>query len=280
MTEVAQAMTIRVKYDELAQGAHAIDLMSFGESIQGLSKILSTVGEFTINGKYIRKYSAHTVKVITDAKLSPGSIDLTVLLVGASSGLLGSVITPLLQYILSRKDKKEMEHLAKALEQALAQNKELAENSQKMTESLLKTIERMADSLSKASVETMAPIGKSCGKISLFDGNETTPFVTADKTLKEYLSEESESSIEEPNTYTGTLTELDKITGTCKITLSNDEDDTRIAAEIWDPSFKLERENVYITSFSKDQPITFTAKSQLDKDGNIVKFFISDAKTT
>lgn len=280
MTEVAQAMTIRVKYDELAQGAHAIDLMSFGESIQGLSKILSTVGEFTINGKYIRKYSAHTVKVITDAKLSSGSIDLTVLLVGASSGLLGSFITPLLQYILSRKDKKEMEHLAKALEQALAQNKELAENSQKMTESLLKTIERMADGLSKASVETMAPIGKSCGKISLFDGNETTPFVTADKTLKEYLSEESESSIEEPNTYTGTLTELDKITGTCKITLSNDEDDTRIAAEIWDPSFKLERENVYITSFSKDQPITFTAKSQLDKDGNIVKFFISDAKTT
>lgn len=131
MTAVTQAMTIRVKYDELVQGAHAIDLMSFGESIQGLSKILSTVGEFTINGKYIRKYSAHTVRVTTDAKLLPGSIDLTVLLVGASSGLLGSVITPLLQYILSRKDKKEMEHLAKALEQALAQNKELAENSQK-----------------------------------------------------------------------------------------------------------------------------------------------------
>ncbi len=280
MTAVTQAMTIRVKYDELVQGAHAIDLMSFGESIQGLSKILSTVGEFTINGKYIRKYSAHTVRVTTDAKLLPGSIDLTVLLVGASSGLLGSVITPLLQYILSRKDKKEMEHLAKALEQALAQNKELAENSQKMTESLLKTIERMADGLTKASVETMAPIGKSCGKIALFDGNETTPFVTADKSLKEYLSEESESSIEESSTYSGTLTELDKITGTCKITLSNDEDDTRIAAEIWDPSFKLERENVYITSFSKDQPITFTAKSQLDKDGNIVKFFISDAKVS
>lgn len=280
MTAVTQVMTIRVKYDELVQGAHAIDLMSFGESIQGLSKILSTVGEFTINGKYIRKYSAHTVRVTTDAKLLPGSIDLTVLLVGASSGLLGSVITPLLQYILSRKDKKEMEHLAKALEQALAQNKELAENSQKMTESLLKTIERMADGLTKASVETMAPIGKSCGKIALFDGNETTPFVTADKSLKEYLSEESESSIEESSTYSGTLTELDKITGTCKITLSNDEDDTRIAAEIWDPSFKLERENVYITSFSKDQPITFTAKSQLDKDGNIVKFFISDAKVS
>lgn len=280
MTAVTQAMTIRVKYDELVQGAHAIDLMSFGESIQGLSKILSTVGEFTINGKYIRKYSAHTVRVTTDAKLLPGSIDLTVLLVGASSGLLGSVITPLLQYILSRKDKKEMEHLAKALEQALAQNKELAENSQKMTESLLKTIERMADGLTKASVETMSPIGKSCGKIALFDGNETTPFVTADKSLKEYLSEESESSIEESSTYSGTLTELDKITGTCKITLSNDEDDTRIAAEIWDPSFKLERENVYITSFSKDQPITFTAKSQLDKDGNIVKFFISDAKVS
>ena len=61
-----------------------------------------------------------------------------------------------------------MEYLAKALEQTLAQNKELAENSQKISESLLRTIERMSDGLAKANLEAMSPVGRSCGKISLF----------------------------------------------------------------------------------------------------------------
>lgn len=57
-----------------------------------------------------------------------------------------------------------MEHLAKALEQTLSQNKELMENSQKISESLLKTIEKMSDGLTEASIEAMSPIGRSCGK--------------------------------------------------------------------------------------------------------------------
>ena len=273
-----QPIAITIKYDGLVQGAHTIDLLSFGESLQGLSKILSTVGQFSIDGKYIRKYCAHSVKVVTEAKLSPGSIDITALLIGASSGLLGALITPLLQYILSRKDKKEMEYLAKALEQTLAQNKELAENSQKISESLLRTIERMSDGLAKANLEAMSPVGRSCGKISLFNSGESQPFVIVDKEFKDFLTSQETPSIDESNTYVGTITELDKLTGTCKISLIGDDDDSpRTPAEILDPSFRLEKNNVYIAAFSADSPISFTAKSQLDKDGNIVKFFISDA---
>lgn len=172
-----------------------------------------------------------------------------------------------------------MEHLAKALEQTLSQNKELMENSQKISESLLKTIEKMSDGLTKASIEAMSPIGRSCGKISLFKPGESQPFVTADKELKSYLVSQETPSIEESGTYTGTITELDKIAGTCKISLLDDDDDSpRTAAGILDPSFRLEKNNIYIVLFSSDSPISYTAKSQLDKDGNIVKFFISDAK--
>lgn len=46
-----QPIAITIKYDGLVQGAHTIDLLSFGESLQGLSKILSTVGQFSIDGK-------------------------------------------------------------------------------------------------------------------------------------------------------------------------------------------------------------------------------------
>lgn len=278
MTVENQSLAITIKYDDLVQGSHTIDLMSLGESLQGLSKILSTVGQFAIDGKYIRRYSAHAVKVVTEAKLSPGSVDITAILIGASSGLLGAMVTPLLQYILSRKDKKEMEYLAKALEQTLAQNKELMENSQKISESLLRTIQRMTDGLSKASLEAMSPIGRSCGKISLSESGRNVPFVTVDKELKDFLTWQETPSIEVSNNYIGTITELDKVTGTCKISLADDDDDTlRTPAEILDPSFWLEKKNVYITAFSNDAQISFTAKSQIDKDGNIVKFFISDA---
>lgn len=274
-------ISITIKYDDLSRGEHAIDLLSFGESLQGISKILSTVGQFAISGKYIKKYSAHSVRVTTEAKLTPGSIDITTLLVGASSGLFGALITPLLQYILSRKDKKEMEYLAKALEQTLAQNKEFSENSQKMTESLLRTIEKMSDGLTKASIEAMSPIGRSCGTISMSTTGNAKPFVTIDKSLKDFVSTQDAPSIEDTNTYTGLITELDKVSGTCKITLiGDDEDAARTPAEILDPAFRIEKNNVYVYAFSCDAPIKFTAKSQIDKDGNIVKFFISDAHTS
>lgn len=134
-----------------------------------------------------------------------------------------------------------MQTLAKAVEQVLARNKDLLEHSQKITDELSKTVERMAASLSKATHDIKVTVAGS-------------------------------------KTFTGTITEIDKVTGTCKIMLENDEEHTRIPAEIWDPCFKLEKDNVYIVSFSRGLPVTFTAKSQLDNDGNIFKFFISDAK--
>lgn len=171
-----------------------------------------------------------------------------------------------------------MEHLAKALEQALAQNKEYAENAHRMQGTMMRTIDKMADGLTKAASDAMSPIGKSCGTVSLYRDGETVPFVSMDKALKDYIQAQTESSVEESKTYSGVLSELDKVTGTCKITLEDDEEESRITAEILDPSFRLEKSNAYLKSFTTDVPLSFTAKALLDKDGNIVKFFISDAQ--
>lgn len=265
-----------IKYEGLALGEHEIDLASLGESLQGFAKILATAGYFVASGHYVRQYSAQNVKVTTNAGLNPGSIEIiaTIKALFQSSlfsGSVGAVLGALTQYLLSRKDKKEMEHLAEALKQSLEQNKELAENSQEMVGRLLDTIDKMADGLSNAQRQALSPIGKSCKTISVLDGKGK--LVTADKNLKDYFEKDQQIEITEPQKFEGVLVELDKENGNCKLRTESGE---RFLGTITDPSLHIPG-NVYIKSFFDDRPIVATAKAQLNKDGEVTKLFISDA---
>lgn len=263
-----------IKYEGLALGEHAIDLASLGESLQGFSKILATAGHFVATGQYVRQYSTQSVMVTTDATLRPGSIELMAtvvpiiknpLFIACASATLGAVV----QYVLSRKDKKEMEHLAAALKQALEQNKELADNSKQLSDQLMTTINRMADGLIAASRQAVAPVGRSCKSISIIKDKKN--LVTAGPEFKSSVTHADEgiSSLQE---YQGIISELDKETGNCKLSVDSN---VRINGVISDPALALPG-NAYIESFVRDQLITVTAKAQIDKDGNVTKLFISD----
>lgn len=267
-----------IKYDGLTMGEHAIDLASLGESLQGFAKILATAGHFVTTGQYARQYSAQEVSVTTDARLSPGSIEIlaTIQAIAESSlfsGAAGAIFAVVVQRLLSRNDAKEMEHLAAALKEALALNKELAENAQRINERLITTVERMNDGLSAARREAMAPIGKSCKTITILDKDQN-PVVTADSGIKNYWTSNQGITVTKPQTFEGRLTELDKQTGACKLSIDSNE---RWSGKISDPLL-FEPGNVYLTAFAQDLPLRVTAKATLDKDGGVQSLYISDAE--
>lgn len=266
-----------IKYDGLVLGEHTIDLASLGESLQGFAKILATAGHFIATGQFARQYSQQSVKVTTDANLEKGSIDVVAyisgitaspLFIGCSSTAFGAVVT----YLFNRKDKIEMEHLSNALEKALEQNKELAENAQNMSIRLVDTINRMADGLLSARRQALSPVGKTCSRVVVGERDKTN-LVSIDAEKKRALEQDTEEKVCAVSKYEGILTELDKETGNCKLSVETGE---RIPGLISDPSLKL-RSNVYIRSFAEDLIICVTAKAQIGRDGEVSKLFISDA---
>ncbi len=132
-----------------------------------------------------------------------------------------------------------MKYLASALKQVLEQNKELADNSQRLRDQLMAVISRIADTATVANRQAAIHTGEGIGPLQ---------------------------------EYEGVISELDKENGNCKLTVDSN---TRINGVISDPALALPG-NVYIESFVRDQLITVTAKAHIDKDGNITKLFISD----
>lgn len=255
----------------MTRGEHEIDLAELGESLQGFSKVLACAGHFITTGQVNRQYGKLAVKVSTNANLEAGCIEIPVWITSWASelfsGFAGAVLSAVVAYILSRRGKEEMEHLSKALEQSLNQNKELQDR-------LLSTIDKLADSLSAANRQALAPIGKSCRTIALMDEQKTADVLKVDETLKRVIDKQPDAEISPEEEFTGTITELDLVNGSCKVSLI-DGDGERINGVITDPVL-MQPENVYLTAFSSRSEITFRAKVQLSREGDIVKFFISD----
>lgn len=261
-----------IQYDGLTRGEHEIDLAELGESLQGFSKVLACAGHFITTGQVNRQYGKLTVKVSTNANLEAGCIEIPVWITNCASeifsGFAGAVLSAVVAYILSRRGKEEMEHLSKALEQSLNQNKDLQDK-------LLSTIDKLADSLSAANRQALAPIGKSCRTIALMDEKKSADVLKVDETLKRVIDKQPDAQISPEEEFTGTISELDLVNGSCKVSLT-DGDGERINGVITDPVLMMPK-NVYLTAFSNRSELTFRAKVQLSREGDIVKFFISDS---
>lgn len=269
----SQTLQYFIQYDGLSLGEHSIDLADLGESLQGFSKVLACAGNFIQSGQFNRRYSALNVSVSTSANLEAGCIEIPVWITANApelfSGFAGSVLTAVVAYVLSKRGKEEMEHLAAALKQSLSQNQELQGR-------LLETIDKLADGLTAASRQAMHPVGRSCQTVCLLDKDKKSTGISVDKLLKDHFDQAKEQVITKETTYTGRISELDRVTGTCKISLDDDPDDMRITGLISDPLLQVSN-NPYVASFANNNKLQFKAKAQLDQNGDIVKLFISDA---
>ena len=275
-----------IKYERLVAGEHSMDLGGLGESLQGFSKILGVAGDFVSHGRYTRKYSDLSVHVVTDGKFAAGSLEVTAVVVGILpelfSGLAGSMITALVSYLLSRKTKDDMNRFADALDKALEARKQADQQSHErevqllaLQKQLMDVVQQMGVSLGSATREALAPVGKSCGSVSLHSNGECVASI--DPPFKEEILAKQSAETFENGSFSGILTALDRETGACKIAPVDEKDETRTPGIISDPALQVAG-NAYLRSFVEGWPISFLAKAVLNKDGDPVKFYISEAE--
>ena len=275
-----------IKYDRLVAGEHSMDLGGLAESLQGFSKILGVAGDFVSHGRYTRKYSDLSVHVVTDGKFAAGSLEVTAVVIGILpelfSGLAGSMITALVSYLLSRKTKDDMNRFADALDKALEARKEADQQSHErevqllaLQKQLMDVVQQMGVSLGSATREALAPVGKSCGSVSLHSNGECVASI--DPPFKEEILAKQSAETFENGTFSGILTALDRETGACKIAPVDEKAEPRTPGIISDPALQVAG-NAYLRSVVEERPISFQAKAVLNKDGDPVKFYISEAE--
>ena len=180
------------------------------------------------------------------------------------SGVFGALLTTLVQYVLSRRDKDEMKYLSEALQQALR-------NNQATVDKLMDTIDKMADALRPAARQALAPVDRSCKRIDLYASGEKFAELGAEH-KRAFADAESVIS-DHSAVFAGLISEFDMTTGACKVTL--DGDIVRIPAQVTDPIFHRPN-NPYVEAMAATRALRFVAKAELNADGEPMKLYISD----
>ena len=257
-------------------------MSALAESLDGFSRIYSVVGHFAATGEYAKQMQALSAKTFAhepQAKcFSVGGALAWAATNGIFQGMAGVVFTAVLTYIYSRNrgNQEEMRHLRELFEKQLS-------FSQKVSERMMDTVDRLADALQPSVKKSVAPIGQTCDRIDLYShGSMNASIDVADK---EAILSEKETQILPEKEYSVVISEMDRIKRSCKVSFTgpdseeNIEEDgsrRRIACEITDPVAILD-DNPYLKAFISSKPVTIKAKALL-RDGLVVKLFISDAK--
>lgn len=247
-----------------------MDLSQLGASLQGFARILAVSAHLLKTGKLNKHLDALDVRVVAVPVDEHHCFEVSALLISAVgskelwSGVFGGLLTAVVQFVLSRRDKEEMKHLSEALKQAL-------QNNQGTVDKLVATIEKMADALRPAAKQALTPIERSCKRIDLYANGE--PFQRLDATTKLAFVDDEAMISDHSAIYRGVFSEFDMATGACKVTL--DGETSRIPALVTDPIYSRPN-NPYVEAMAASRPLRFLAKAELDPDGNTLKLYISD----
>ncbi|MDA0782804.1 MAG: hypothetical protein O2942_11145 [Proteobacteria bacterium] len=267
--------SILIRYDGLDADNHQIDLHDLGVSVQGISKIITTIATFSITKNYkkgqrnldcrvvvgVPKENCYSLQAFIEV------LDKSPFLSTAAAGICSGLTVLIFQYVwalLSGRD-KEMDVLRTALIESMSQNG-------KREDRLLDIIDKMAMGLLSSAKQAVQPIERSCKTIKF--GNKEGYYTTVDTADKKVIHSE-DVSFTNPQPYNVFITELDMKNFTCKVSLIEDLH-RRFNAKITDPQIELPN-NKYVVAMADKKAIIVIAKQRLQKD--IVKeFIISDIK--
>lgn len=267
-----------IRYEGGHADEHMLELNQLGQSLQGFARVLAVCAHMANTGKYNKQYDALSVRVYAAPVQEHHCYEVLTIIKDIAlskelwSGFGGVAVTLLAQYVFGRRSAEEMKYLSEALKQSLGQNAS-------MTDRLLTTIDRMAEALQPAAKQAMAPVGTSCESIGLYKPGDNKPFMVLDQGTKDALNRPFDYQITEIRTYMGLISEMDMETGHCRVTVQGLEGVGRINATITDPVGRTAN-NPYALAMAHAVPLAFSAKAEMDPDGNIVRLYISDLAKT
>lgn len=266
--------SLSIRYEGRDADHHQIDLNQLGISLQGFARVLAVSAHFAQTGKYNKQFGALSVQVVAAPVQEHHCYEILAFIKDVAvsrelwSGFAGAVFSAVVAVVMSRGRREEMKLLNDALQKSLAQNKA-------MQDRMMETIDKLVTALQPSAKQAHAPVGASVESISLRGPHDRVPSVVLDRATKALVSSAPDTTIDETKTYTGVISELDMISGTCRIALDDAAPEDRIPAIITDPSVQRPN-NPYVSAMAALSPIQFSAKAELDADGTIVKLHVSD----
>lgn len=270
-------LTLSIRYEGGDASRHAIDLHQLGLSLQGLARILAVSAHFVETGKYNKQFDTLSVRVVAEPVEEHNCYELAATIMNLSdnlglwSGLGTAGVVGVIGYVFNRRKGEEMKHLSEALNKSLDQQGVVQER-------MLATIERLADALQPAVRQALTPIGQSVESINIRGKGDPRPGVVLDRETKELATSGKDNTITEARRMSGIISELDMLTGSCKVALGSDPS-TRISAKIVDPVI-VRPNNPYVQAMAQLSTLDFTAKAEIDNEGDVVMLFISDCPAT
>jgi hypothetical protein len=264
---------LSIRYEGGDAVGHEIDLSQLGQSLQGMARILAVSAHFARTEKYNKQLDALSVKVVAQPVNEHHCFEVSAAITNLAankelwSGLGTAVFMGVIGYVFNRRKGEELKHLSDALKQSQGSNAE-------MQSRLLATIEKLADALQPAVRQALAPIGLSVESINIRQHGDASAPVGLDRMTKELASAEKSTTISDAKEFSGVISELDMMTGACKVSLET-APETRISSVITDPIGQRPG-NPYAQAMAKLQTIRFTAKAEIDQDGDLINLYISD----
>lgn len=271
---------ITVRFDGLAASGHSIDLGELSESLAGINRIVTSASNFAVAGRPGLRKSDRIVRVIAkEPKANCYSIQLAVqhlsqipLFQDYGIEVLGGLAVSVITYIFANAANKreEMKHLSASLDTAI---KALAASEQHAVSRSLETVERMAQQLHPAVRRAVQPIGTSASTLTVSAG--TTAPLVVDEADKEAIVEGPSVTVDDEAVFTVVISELDMVTGGCRLTVQGEASDSRHEARVTDPVVGLPN-NPYVEAMAEQRPLKVRAKATR-KDGELDKLFISNS---
>lgn len=265
--------SLSIRYEGGDADDHSIDLNQLGQSLQGLARVLAVSAHFATTGKYNKQFDTLSVKVVAKPVDEHHCYEVSATLVKVFtsselwSGLGTALFMAVVGYVFNRRKEEELKHLSAALQQSIGQQGETQAR-------LLATIEKLADALQPSVRQALAPVGQSVASINLRPASNETPPVVLDGETKALAMAAKENSFTDAMVLAGVITELDMISGNCKVTLESDPD-TRFSAVVTDPTVTRPG-NRYATAMTNITTVKLTLKAEVDPEGGFVKLYISD----
>jgi len=277
---------IILKYVGLDADRNQIELGQLGASIQGAARLLATSGHLVLTGNAVQKESGLKVRVLAGAP-SPGSYEIPVYIAAAAT--MAMPYLPEMKNIISTASTKAVEAIVNHTIGKWAGRKSEAEKSKDVAykaleemglaaRAAMEAVERVASNGQAAVKQLVSPIGQSAGGAIIGQPSNGAFLVNSEDRRAIESSAELKATISvSPETeMIVRLTELDLVTGSCKVNLDHDSDrKQRIPGVITDPQVQLPR-NVYSGAFDAQTIIRVRAKTQM-ADGEVEKIYISDA---
>jgi hypothetical protein len=266
-----------IRYDGLDAENHQMELLRLGESMTGAAKMLGTVGNFALTGKFVRKTPALSVRVLT-APPERACYEIVAVIVAAvysalplSPASMTKLVEQIVKYILAKYGGRPKE-ADMAIELARVAITEMGSTSRAHADVAIRAIEAVAESQRINARLLVSPIGETCETLTI--GHPGRGPMIVDRSMKEAINAEQAVEILDEATYEITISEIDLLRRSCKLSLVKDDDEQRYDGEITDPIIEMPH-NAYAVAVAERAVLRIRAKAQI-RDGDFHKFYISN----